>query len=197
MKKILVTLITMVASVVSFAQTAENTPMLISETPTATDTVKVSHFKKHYNRFSFSYSQISLGDVCGSDMKAGMNLTYLHGIKISKALPMYIEFGADARYYCRHYNVLSVDIPVNFTYYFTFDIPEFAVAPFAGLHVTGNIIHETVKRTNLNEIQAGAQIGLGITYKKLWVGMSYAHDFNNYSNLGHTDYFNVGVGIQF
>lgn len=89
----------------------------------------------------------------------GMNVGYLRGINLVQSQPLFLEVGGQIAYNFkkeyddsrwndgRHkYKALSVSVPVNFTYKFTFGDGDIAISPFLGLTFKGNIIAKDVHK---------------------------------------------------
>lgn len=111
-----------------------------------------------YNNSSYSYND---GLLSGMNFSTnGVGLNYIHGFKVSRTLPMYVEAGLNANFNFSTKNVggfigedyedfeilemkqkfqnINIQIPVNFTYHF--NIKDFVVAPYLGLNFRLNAI---------------------------------------------------------
>lgn len=187
----------------------------------------VTHHKKsnNYNRLTVSYNSLSTGDMDVS--MSGLSFAWTKGYSVSKDMPLFIETGIGMTYGWNSEDMdieratvemnskfLSLQIPVNLTY--KFNISEgLRVAPFAGVYFRGNIVGETNAEYRGEELASidwyddydatrfnvGWQIGAGLEYKKLYLGLSYGSDFNKFvgegdasSSMGN---FAVSLGLVF
>lgn len=116
---------------------------------------------------SYEHGMFSVGDWFddGRDVDTdGFGVELLHGFRISKSLPMFIEIGGkyictfdkyntwdyDERY-SYSFNFSRISVPVSFAYRFTFN-NGFTIAPYAGINFNYNI---TAKET---EKQRGKRV---------------------------------------
>lgn len=208
MKKIIITAFAALFSLGISAQ-------LISSN-TMTRTVKKSN---SYNRWAIGYNSVSIGDA---DAMSGVSLSWAKGFSVSQTTPLYVETGLTALYASKsetveyddghYYEEMKVDnkfaaltVPVNLVY--KYEITDgLKLTPYAGLYFRGNIYGSTDddyeefdwfsdgdgKRFNF-----GYQIGVGMEYKKLYVGLGYAGDLNEISDGSKVSTFNVSVGITY
>ncbi len=130
--------------------------------------VKASHTKNGYNRISFGYYSQKLTcktdgpfpSIFDEDYKKSMNMkglevSYLHGISVSKKIPLFVEIGGRIQFNIyknkdsyvvdgqRYDDVLritnlSLAVPVNITYKHTFT-NGFYVAPYFGVNLRVNM----------------------------------------------------------
>lgn len=107
----------------------------------------------NYSRLEVSYSPMTF-NIDGEDNMdfTGVKLGYLHGMSISKTMPLYLEYGINAQYawysdsdkdgsYEEEVtaSVLNLNIPVNIAYRYAIN-QDMHVTPYAGLHLRGNIL---------------------------------------------------------
>ena len=140
---------------------------IVSSKNSRIERVKVESENRGYNRLSFGLATDKLKsdekvfeDAKGKDSKTlglkGIDLTYLHGIPVSKKLPMFVEVGgrftfttnkdSDKGSYDGYKyeesvrsNLMSLSVPVNFTYKHTFSNGLY-LAPYVGIHFRLNLI---------------------------------------------------------
>lgn len=105
-----------------------------------------------YNRLEISYSPMTMKYDGESENFTGIKLGYLHGMSISKTMPLYLEYGINAMYawysdseenggYEEEVtaSVLNLNVPVNIAYKYAIN-QDMHVTPYAGLHLRGNIM---------------------------------------------------------
>lgn len=152
--------------------------------------------KTGYNIVSVGYDAMFLDQGYGT--LNGANLQYLHGFRVTKKVPLFIEIGAEISYNTKTYkyqrygygniyknlksklSIVSGRIPVNISYRFNI-VKNFSIQPYTGCNFR---INEFIDRGNVvtgyvdpEIIQAGWQIGLGFNVSKLYLGLQYGLDF--------------------
>lgn len=149
MKKLILPLVMLALSFPSFGQIVRSTTFSKQET------VKVKKEKTGYDiiglnyamdRFSYDYD----GDDPDPFSANGFSFEYLHGFRVVKEMPMFIEFGfninaafhskesKDGNYFTKS-QFASLSIPLNYAY--RIDVNEgFAIKPFIGLNFKVNIL---------------------------------------------------------
>ena len=174
-----------------------------------------------YSRIEISYSPMSWEDPETSF--TGIKFGFLHGESISNTAPLYFEYGINAHYAWSDdeiwkgnvtTSVLNLNIPVNFAYKFDIN-DDVHITPYVGLHLRGNIIGQKKyeyddKTSNFfdkddmgsskltaNRIQLGGQIGAGIDYKRLYVGVGYNTQISEYMKGVNTSGLDVTIGYNF
>ena len=90
----------------------------------------------------------------------GFSLGYTKGFSIAKQVPLFLEVGINARYAFKKldkddmdaledmdgyemeckYSLLSLDVPLNIAYKFSFPNSNVALVPYIGINFKGNII---------------------------------------------------------
>lgn len=186
-----------------------------------------------YNRIYMSYSPMNLKiDVEGADdiKLTGLTLGYLHGFNLSSNLPLFLEVGGNVAYSYGDidaididYKLLSVNVPVNVAYKFSFGDSGFSLTPFLGLNFRYNILRKAEgdlsfyqgldwdnwwtydsfdSDTSLylgewKRFQVGWQIGVGFNYKKLYVGISYGSDFSEIVKKTKAHTTQISLGLNF
>lgn len=187
-----------------------------------------------YDRIGIEYLNRSYGDA---DMSTnGVGIYYLHGISLSKDLPFFLEIGAklDAGFWndtyydewdCSYeskFSTMSLSVPVNIAYKFSFNNGDVSIVPFWGLNFKGNLMakmkfkyddgdeyfdegeeEETINFFNKDDVektwkrfQFGWHIGAGINYKQFYFGLSYGTDFVKIAKKVNTGTFAVGIGMN-
>jgi hypothetical protein len=168
------------------------------------------------------------------DTAPGMSLGWTSGWSVSKSVPVYVEGGVSLKYnwgkiaeendyyygkYKSEFSYLGLIVPVSVSYKYSFPGAEgLSIAPFAGLHLTGNLLakekvtegkegssetynwfdkddmgdDDTAKR-----IQFGWQVGLGLNYKALHLGFGYSADFTEILDDVKTGGLMVSLGYNF
>lgn len=116
-----------------------------------------------WNRLSVSVNPMKITtDIKGEDdfNMTGFSLGYTKGFSIVKQIPLFLEIGINARYAFtkldkddiddlgkmdgydmeRKFSLLSLDVPVNIAYKFSFPNSNVALVPYIGINFKGNII---------------------------------------------------------
>ena len=115
---------------------------------------------------------------------------------------------------------LSLNVPVNIAYKWAIPGAEdLSLVPYIGLHLTGNIIgsekeewdeygysgDETYnffdeddmgKDNTASRFQIGWQIGVGLNFKKLYLGVGYSAEFGGYFEKVNTGGFRFSLGLN-
>lgn len=110
-----------------------------------------------YDRFQISYVNEKMSPDKADDWSTnGVGLNWIHGISISKNVPLYIQTGLDLHvgfwsdenkleqysddtYLKKKLTTLNAAIPVNLAYKFNVS-PSFSIEPLVGLNVKFNIL---------------------------------------------------------
>lgn len=122
------------------------------------------------------------------------------------------------------YTYMGIVVPVNLAYKWTPSSSPVSITPFFGITFKGNIIakqKETITATvagqsaseendydyfdkdevgkdgQWSRFQAGWQVGVGIDYKQLYVGLHYGGDFGEVCKKTKTSNWAVSVGFNF
>ena len=147
--------------------------------------------KTGYNIVSVGYDAMFLNQVYGT--LNGVNLQYLHGFRVTKKIPLFIEIGAEFSYntkehkYYNEYgerytnykarrNIISGRIPLNVSYKFNI-VKNFSIQPYTGLNFRINGFLGDLYFFQDNTFQGGWQIGSGFNISKLYLGLQYGLDF--------------------
>lgn len=211
MKKTVFTLV--LGTVMSFISLGANAQIVSSHSNSITYSSSSVGFK-NYSRIEFSYAPIAWGGDAGEDADTwtGIKLGYLHGYSLSNNIPLFLEAGANVQYaWYSEDNVdakiLNVNIPINVAYKFFIPNSAVAITPYAGLHIRGNIIGEEdndnhrydrdyFDDNDAKRVQLGGQIGVGLDYKALYVGLSYNPQFTEYMKKLSSYSFNITLGVN-
>lgn len=171
----------------------------------------------NYNRLYVSYAPMSFSGDWGDEMPTagGVALGWLGGWSVSKTNPLYIESGLNIRYchsskYDQTSNFLNLSVPLNISYKYSIPgVNNLSVAPYIGLHLTGNLIGRSKDEnygvdwnhfgSNLKakRIQGGWQIGVGVNYKALYAGVGYSAEFTEYAKNVNTGGVTLSLGLNF
>lgn len=114
--------------------------------------------------------------------------------------------------------VMNLAVPINLAYRFTFSgNSDLAITPFTGVTLKGNLTakqkyelddyddelendwfdKKDVGKDTAKRFQFGWQIGAGLSYKALYVGLSYGLDFSEFRKKTKTSNFAVTLGYNF
>ena len=116
-----------------------------------------------YNRVYFGYNPVVVawneGGALYNKMypiKNGLTLGYLRGTNIVKSLPLFVEYGANLQWtfgrsrtdwdytdLSTRFNMLSINVPVNVAFRFSFFNDDFSVTPYLGLNMRFNVVGVT------------------------------------------------------
>lgn len=175
----------------------------------------------NYNRIYVGYQPTTWNFDDGDDIDAsGIGFGWTGGYSVSKKMPLYLEVGLNLKYNWNSekeygveekFSALDLSVPVSLSY--KYDIPGadgLSIAPYAGLHLTGNIlgkyelggedldlfddddVEDTAKR-----IQFGYQVGVGVNYKALHLGVGYSAEFSEYTKDVKTGGMVLNLGFNF
>lgn len=147
-------------------------------------------------------------DQEGKVVTKGISYGFARGVGVSRAIPLAVEFGGrlawthgvdkDFYYKISRKEFLSVVLPINAAYRISLFRGNLAVAPFLGPSFRFNLIgrhyYEYRYQSNgksenylsrrldspANIFQFGGDIGLGLVFRKLYVGYTFQCDFTSY-----------------
>lgn len=187
-------------------------------------------FRKDFNSMnglSLSWTKgISVSSSSPLFIETGLGVTYAWKSK---------EDSESENGYTESYKVsnsyLGLTVPVNLVYKFNIPNTDINIAPFVGLYLRGNLLGQTKEEwessgsgysesgdddwnwfDDLDEggfeasrFNIGWNIGVGVEYSSLYVGLSYGSDFNNFVDIDEQDYkasskvgtFSATVGFKF
>lgn len=109
-----------------------------------------------YDRIGIEYLNRTISYDGSSDddqSTNGVGIYYLHGISLSKDLPLFLEIGGklDVGFWSDTYEgyyedfdtkltTMSLSVPVNLAYKLSFGNGDFSILPYLGLNFRGNIL---------------------------------------------------------
>ena len=197
-----------------------------------------------YNRIYVGYSPFNAkykGDNNAKDLKMnGFTAGYLHGFSLSEKLPLFLEVGGNIQYFMgkqdgeivhndlyvektkSKYSLLSLNIPVNLAYKFSFADNTLGVTPFVGLNFRANLMGKLKRESTYSymegsestdcslfddstdkmgddawkRFQVGFNAGVNLNYKAFSLGVYYTADFMPISKLKDENKeikYNVGI----
>lgn len=176
----------------------------------------------NYTRMELSYAPLSVsGDIkeIVKDVN-GVRFGFVKGFGVSSSLPLYVEAGINVTYMWgtreeKGYHdidskFLNLNIPVNVAYRYALT-DNIIIAPYVGLHLRGNIygtLEEDGEEYNFfdkddfddetaNRVQFGMQIGVGVEFSCLCLGIGYENQFNEYMKEFKTSGMVATLGIKF
>ncbi len=157
----------------------------------------------------------------------GFALGYIKGISLTNRIPLFLELGGRLNWTHKKessgdtdykYTFMSVSIPVQAAYKFTFSGNDIAITPFFGPNFRFNFYgrlktetgdHETktkyLSRDNDDPakiFQFGLNLGCGFNFSRFYLGYTFQPDLSSYikyddDNKYKTIYQLVSVGINF
>lgn len=250
MKKIFTIIVACAMTVAASAQIVSSS----SRSLIAEEYPNYSRIFVSYSPMSFSGDASKGEDNPFGDTASGFTLGWLGGWSISKTMPLYVEGGLNVKYnhwsdeatdsdsgsdyygswsysetYKSSMNFLSLNVPVNLSYKYSLSgVDGLSIAPYIGLHLTGNIIGsakdeweytdtyygETDRESGdesfsffdkddmggsdytASRLQFGWQIGVGLNYKKLYLGVGYSAEFSEYMKKLNTGGFSLTLGLN-
>lgn len=188
----------------------------------ATAAVSGSAYAEGYNRAGISYELETMYPKHGDNLNLnGFGLNYIHGFGVSSKLPLFVETGAkfsavfgsieekDMGYtYKTDYQVMSLAVPVNVAYRFSFADGTMGIAPYLGLNFKFNLLakgKEGGESYNLfdkdvwdaNRFQMGWHVGAVYNWNSIYAGLSFGTDFIEIAEDVATSTFNITVGYNF
>lgn len=212
MKKIIISILCFGMAFLAYAQAAPS-----AEPGTNTGNGVLSVDSKHINKFAFSYTpgKLSYKDSESSSsvqfgyQSAGM--TYTHSIAVAR-FPLYVEFGGGLQYTFNpnvEFKAVSVYVPVNLFYRFSFLEGKMHISPFTGFYCRYNawakegdaflLGKDNPDMYAMKRAQFGWQVGASLDIKDFYVHLAYNTDMS--SVLQHVKGFfrgiNIGLGVIF
>jgi len=183
--------------------------------------------------FGVSYSptkwNVITGNTSDSEDYHTVSLTWTNANALHPSQPVYFEYGLSAQWtflndsegedYNVSTNYVGVKVPVNLLY--KYDIPQtkIAIAPYAGLNLTGYVVGSTTIKygdtkesysyfskddmgdEKLNRINVGWQIGARAYVNDIFVGIAYEGPITHLYKEGNTkvnfNLINITLGLAF
>lgn len=170
----------------------------IVESSAKTIKVEAAKPKSGYNRIMFNYAPVFTSHKLGGEKYEteggtiqGGEMTYVHGFRVSKKLPMYIETGLGYQIGgATKFTLMRASVPVLFTYRFGFgEAKKIKISPFAGFNFGFNVMtdddamHQSWKGDgwlndkNYNVFQMGMMFGANFTFNRFNLQVGYCVDF--------------------
>lgn len=213
MKKLIIALAALSASISSEAQIVRSESKTITSHTTA-QTVVVTEGYENYDRLSVNYTSLNYGDEKTVEPTfPGVELAWDHGYNVAnKKQPIYLEVGLHAQYNSadasvgyddKNFKHIEVSIPLSLTYKYSWN--DLYGAPFAGINLKSAFIDDVADwMEDQKFFQVGYQVGLNVGYKALNIQVGYKGDIMpvsgdaEYSNGElKTNAFFVGLGFNF
>lgn len=251
MKKIFVFIAACAMTVVASAQIVSST----SRSLVKNEYANYNRIFVSYSPMSFSGDGSKGKENPFNNTAGGFTFGWLGGWSVSQTMPLYIEAGLNLKY--NHWgdentesasdnyngynisvslkekesmNFLNLNVPVNISYKYSFSgVDGLSIAPYLGLHFTGNLIGNFKYEYDItasaagysdsegdetelnffdeddmngsdntaNRFQLGWQIGIGLNYKKLYLGIGYSAEFSEYAEKLNTGGMTLTLGLNF
>ena len=198
--------------------------------PSSESTVnKTTQSSDTWRGLKVSYKPITLDYNGGDDALTGFSAEYVLSFKLSDTTPLFLESGLGYQYVTYEESaeaegvkikaelaLHSLYVPFNLGYKHYFD-EKFAIMPFIGLNLRGNISGEMTLSEDYygeeydldlfddndmedeawNRFQIGWQIGIGLNISKFYAGISYGSDFNELYEDAKLKTTSITLGINF
>lgn len=169
----------------------------------------------NYSRFAVGYNSVSFNDDIDESM-TGVSLEWVKGFPVSTSTPLFIETGIGASYSWKSkddvdYRFATVQVPVNLVY--KYELTDgIKIAPYAGVYFRGNLLAEAEdddetynwfddledEGLEAKRFSYGWQIGVGVEFNKLYLGIGYSSDLNNLIDIDEKfdDYDRIKVSSK-
>lgn len=221
--KFLVAAAMVMASTTAFAQFANSG----SGNNSSSDDIVKSYDRVavSYNSYKLSfddddYDDTSLNGI-GAEWIHGFSLSSTTPIYLETGLKFIYGFKSDDEedYCTMKFTTMNLSVPINIAYRFTFSgNSDLAITPFTGVTLKGNLTAKEKyeyddddedeydwfdkddvggSKYTAKRFQFGWQIGAGLSYKALYVGLSYGLDFSEFQKKVKTSNFAVTLGYNF
>ena len=112
-------------------------------------------FSSVYLQYNFESEKVKAGSHSESESGNSVSAGYNYAFPISGTLPLYVEAGIAAKYVWKDkngqkFNMLSAKVPVNLLYSYPVN-ESFAIEPYAGLYLRGNIFGKVKYDSNYDD----------------------------------------------
>ena len=112
-------------------------------------------FSTVYLQYNFESEKVKAGSHSESENGNSVSAGYNYAFPISGTLPLYVEAGIAAKYVWKNkdgqkFNMLSAKVPVNLLYSYPVN-ESFAIEPYAGLYLRGNIFGKVKYDSNYDD----------------------------------------------
>lgn len=220
--KFLVAAAMVMASTTAFAQFANS-----GNNSSSDDIVKgYDRMAISYNSYKLSMDfedDVTLNGI-GAEWIHGFSLSSTTPIYLETGLKFIYGFKSDdIEDYCTmKFTTMNLTVPINIAYRFTFSgNSDLAITPFTGVTLKGNLTAKQKyeydedryedgyeddwfdkgdmggSKYTAKRFQFGWQIGAGLSYKALYVGLSYGLDFSEFQKKVKTSNFALTLGYNF
>lgn len=200
-----------ILAVVAFVGMTASAQLISSNTITRQETSS----SNNYSRYAVGYNSVSFSDDYTDESLTGFSLEWNKGVSVSTTLPLFVETGIGASYSWTSkdevdYRFATIQVPLNLVY--KYELTDgVMIAPYAGLYFRGNLFGEfesdgeTVNWFDdledggweANRFSYGFQIGVGIEFNKLYLGISYGTDLNKFIDVDETGYDYYGNYVRY
>ena len=189
-----------ILAVVAFVGMTASAQLISSNTITRQETNS-----NNYSRYAVGYNSVSFSDDIDESL-TGFSLEWNKGISVSTTLPLFVETGIGASYSWKSkdevdYRFATIQVPLNLVY--KYEVTDgVKIAPYAGLYFRGNLFAEIEADGDTNNLfddledggleakrfSYGFQIGIGVEFNKLYLGINYGTDLNKFIDIDETVY---------
>ena len=189
-----------ILAVVAFVGMTASAQLISSNTITRQETNS-----NNYSRYAVGYNSVSFSDDIDESL-TGFSLEWNKGISVSTTLPLFVETGIGASYSWTSkddvdYRFATIQVPLNLVY--KYEVTDgVKIAPYAGLYFRGNLFAESEADGDTNNwfddmedggweakrFSYGFQIGVGVEFNKLYLGINYGTDLNKFIDIDETVY---------
>ena len=189
-----------ILAVVAFVGMTASAQLISSNTITRQETNS-----NNYSRYAVGYNSVSFSDDIDESL-TGFSLEWNKGISVSTTLPLFVETGIGASYSWTSkddvdYRFATIQVPLNLVY--KYEVTDgVKIAPYAGLYFRGNLFAEIEEDGDTNNLfddmedggweakrfSYGFQIGVGVEFNKLYLGINYGTDLNKFIDIDETVY---------
>lgn len=217
-------------SLIALLSVAAQAQIVSSKSSRITVTKEAQPKGDDYNRLYFGFANYSPNGELSRESEInnfnGFKFGYLHGISLTKKLPLFLEVGGELQYGTQSesdddekwtYNLLSLNIPLNLSYKYSFSNGLY-IAPYAGIgfrcFMLGNAKYtdlDTDRSVSYNcfssddmdgdtfkRFQVGGNFGVNVGYKAFNFNLGYSIYSPVYNDYGYKFKVNTfTVGIGF
>lgn len=172
-----------------------------SETPSHPDCYNLVSISYRYDYFGSDYDHVGFN---------GFSADYIHGFSVSRKLPLYVETGGSFGYTTKKYakgmhgGYGVINVPANCAYRFAIPKTPIVILPYVGLNFKLNVIgsNNVGKDTqswyddyDYKRFQVGFNIGVGVSYQKVYFGLNWGPDFNDIAKNTSSGTFKISLGM--
>ena len=212
MKKILtLAVLALFVGMTANAQIGESKSKKIETTYTTTTTeVEIPGF---YHRFILGWAPVTFSLDGETETMQGFNTGWIGAWNVTgKRLPMYVEGGllmnaSFGECISESDKLISLEMPVNFTYRWNIPNTKIHLAPFFGFHLKVNAAwldeedDDYFDADDTNRVQFGMQLGANFDLNHFTLGIGWNYDFVPIAEIRKenliTSGFRLNVGLVF